>query len=1209
MIAEDLGRLFEVGFNIGIITAIAQDEIENNFGNLYQRELQKLEFPRMVKRICSKSHVIDPGDRDKIETWGLFLLQKGWLSGLNFFREYWQSLGENTKTNVRKIKILYHQCSFARENSLGLYEKDEYQEVSDWLSQLGDGFTSKRDKYFRQYMQKGEFLKADTLILLRYRRQLRILAVDLSVFSVKQAEDLLNLKDETLETHRRLLQGEINYLKSKSVFAKLRLDTGGDGNLDFEFPENLKRYFTAFKRQDKESTKLIQAGSYAYSFYQFLQENQLADEDILIHVVGYSDRSLNSMSLHPQYPQHLNLLQTCHHIYTHEPRDEEIHTARKKLLQTIRRNVASSFQDGKTFLEKLTQIQPNRVNVISPHRETLEDFQSTQELRSPHAEKVKQELNSDNTFLFLTGNPGIGKTTAIVEFLKSHIDEGFLFFYVSPRKQVNLDIIEKFKDSQTGELCDDRLFCMTTNATFLDEYNNKKVVKYVSRKYNGEFASHGIQFIPFEDSPPSRSSSVRSVKRISDRKLASAKNRKPGVLSTLCEGIYNAINDPISNAVVATACIQSLRITNSDRNTLNHFETIFKGFYNSRDGNVNFSKMRSLSCRIKHLFIAIDEITGDNSGVEFLHGIQKIIQQYKLTHPDSGFNVKLIVADASIVEGNAIRQHLSDTAPEPDKIFIRRVRDLALDAGISCQPFQFKKYDAIAINANSYPAKRLAITYKAFVESVRFHQDRLDQPREKLPQVVGKHILADLNELRHSSDSGQVLVYIQDKQRLQDLIAAIQKQEAFERHEDYLEVHANLSDGERQQIQQYRDKVKVVFMTSSASRGLSFPKAQYVLVEVPQFEVESNLMEIVQVIYRCRGEFWEGGERQSLDNADKALTFYLCDRAVYHGDDESYDLSIQESLLGLYNLLVILKTAIMTRIRGYGKIGRHYFMMIPIGEKSVFASGQSLTGQLATLVRDLCKEARRDRKNTTVKEIAENLQNLLSRGEFLLTSNSRDRENNSYLQLIEIFNKEFAERCHTLDGLLDISQVELGHVCGSLLLVPISQQTLRESYEMRLQEIERHARSDILKKMIAIRKSADYPANLKTLVNRGIDLIGELIDPQEYTQRLQQKSSWSDQYYAIPLFAFLVGDIIRDYFASEQKEPEKQSFYEILNRYIRQLYPCDQVLPIGTRYRDFPFLIFRSYSLQQMRSQCFRDRYLLTSNELNILNLILGIDN
>ena len=54
--------------------------------------------------------------------------------------------------------------------------------------------------------------------------------------------------------------------------------------------------------------------------------------------------------------------------------------------------------------------------------------------------------------LFLTGNPGIGKTTAITEFLKQPkiLDEGFLFFYISPRIQVNLDIIEKFTDINTG---------------------------------------------------------------------------------------------------------------------------------------------------------------------------------------------------------------------------------------------------------------------------------------------------------------------------------------------------------------------------------------------------------------------------------------------------------------------------------------------------------------------------------------------------------------------------------------------------------------------------------------------------------------------------------------------------------------------------------------------------------------------------------------
>jgi hypothetical protein len=398
-------------------------------------------------------------------------------------------------------------------------------------------------------------------------------------------------------------------------------------------------------------------------------------------------------------------------------------------------------------------------------------------------------------------------------------------------------------------------------------------------------------------------------------------------------------------------------------------------------------------------------------------------------------------------------------------------------------------------------------------------------------------------------------------------------------------------------------------MTSSASRGLSFPKSQHILVEVPQFQVEKNLMEIIQVIYRCRGQFWDGEAWRTLDNAEKSLTFYLRDRAVYYGDEESRDLSIQESLLSLFNLLVILKTAIMTRIRGYGKIGRHNFMMIPIGGKSVFSSGQNLTGQLATLVRDLRKEARRNRKNKTVENLAIILQNLLGQGEFLVRTDRRgDRSEMSYLNLRDEFNLGFAQRCDRLDGLLNLPNIEPGHVCGSLLLVPISQKTLLENYEMRLSQINRYATSEILGQMRAIRESRDYPPSLKALMKRGIDLIRELRKPHEYTQRLQQQSSWSDQYYAIPLFAFLVGNIICDYFKSDRTEPDKGMFRQILNSYIRQLYPCDRVLPIGDRYQEFPFLIFRSYSLQQMRSKCFTDRYLLTSNELNILNLILGVD-
>ena len=60
--------------------------------------------------------------------------------------------------------------------------------------------------------------------------------------------------------------------------------------------------------------------------------------------------------------------------------------------------------------------------------------------------------------------------------------------------------------------------------------------------------------------------------------------------------------------------------------------------------------MQEISSRIKHIFIMIDEITGDDSGVEFLAGITKMIKKHELDKLEHGFNTKIIVADASIVE-------------------------------------------------------------------------------------------------------------------------------------------------------------------------------------------------------------------------------------------------------------------------------------------------------------------------------------------------------------------------------------------------------------------------------------------------------------------------------------------------------------------------------------------------------------------------------
>ncbi|MCZ0903902.1 hypothetical protein ON021_28795, partial [Microcoleus sp. HI-ES] len=58
MIGEDLGRLFEVGFNIGILAYIQRENIAHNFGDSYRLDLQKLELPKMMAEITREANLL-----------------------------------------------------------------------------------------------------------------------------------------------------------------------------------------------------------------------------------------------------------------------------------------------------------------------------------------------------------------------------------------------------------------------------------------------------------------------------------------------------------------------------------------------------------------------------------------------------------------------------------------------------------------------------------------------------------------------------------------------------------------------------------------------------------------------------------------------------------------------------------------------------------------------------------------------------------------------------------------------------------------------------------------------------------------------------------------------------------------------------------------------------------------------------------------------
>jgi hypothetical protein len=1224
-LGQELGRLFEVGFNIGMLAYIEQNQLPHRFGNLYQQDLQKLSFPKMLRQLVDKEQVISEQNRQIIGKWSTFFVQKSFLAGLNFFSEYIKSTGWS-KHQLKRLDILYYQCCFSDDNSLGTYIKDKEKTFNEVLSQLGD---LKVD--IAKFSKKGEFLNADTLILIRCAKQLRVVCIDYSVFSIKSIQDLLDV--DNVEVLRKILLSEISYLKSKSVFSNLGLDTKTS---ELNLSKNLATYFTAFKRGDKETAKLIQSASYTHSFYEFLQTTDLLTDEtsVVFNVVGYSDRGISAMSLNRD---NLDILETCSHIYKHELKDEQIQDTRKKVLKQIQRNVAKSFENGNNFIAKFSEVAKDGITPIV-HQERIEGFFNpidiippdlvTQlqvtpnlHLRNAHAELIKKALVSDVSYIFLTGNPGIGKTTAIADFLKTQncLDEGFLFFYVSPRKQVNLDIIEKFKENPTNLLSDNRLFTITTSADLIKNNGGQCTVNYLSNERQDNFIEQTIHFINQKKELTSTLLS-KNLGRLAEDQIQDVSKNNKGVLDSICQAIYTTINRNLSHNIVATVSIQSLKKTQSGKDTLYHFEKIFKDAYNSTEGIVIPDRMKEISSKIKHLFIMIDEITGDDSGVEFLNGISRILKTYGLMDSQNGFNTKIIVADASIVDPDVIQQHLEETSAEPNKIFFRKATNNNLP--LSVQPFQFNGLKATVINANSYPAKSLNINYKIFIESIKFNDKVYLTQKYDLQNRVQEQIVEDINTFLNQPDSEQVIVYIQDKQRLADLIEKIREQQGeFKQYKDYLEIHASLSEYEKQQIPHKQDSVKVIFMTASASRGLSFPKATRILVDIPRFEIEKNLMEVIQVIYRGRGNYKEDGITKTLDGEDKELVFYLSEQVVYYPKDrqsssqsssDDHKLSLQESVLSLLNVLLILKTSVMTRIFGSGRIGSDNFIMIPIGGKSVFAAGQTFSSKMSTLLKQLKKEHNKRRNDELLEEVYSSIRELLSSVEIVLKGMSAYQEGQglSYLELRESFSTKFLQLLNgTLDSLVSFAPIQSGYINGSLLVVPLAGRGVEEKYKMRLgQEIVTFSNGKLLEQMFEIKNSSAYPESIRSAINDAIELVNLLEEEPNKTQKFEQNSQYSDQYYALPLFTFITGEAISQYFASNDEEPEDQRFRDILATYISSLYPVNNILPIGHKYKDFPWLVFRSYSLNEIRSKLFTDKYFLTSNELNVLNLILSQD-
>lgn len=1055
---------------------------------------------------------------------------------------------------------------------------------------------------------------------------------------------------------------------SKSVYQKLNINTSKGSNQELIIGEYIKDYITAFSYYDKDFVKLVQAASYSASFVKFLESENRIPKDVTVQVtaIGYTTRGISTLNVGRE---DFNILALCADAYKsmkkqqNSDRENSIGTyeralfkmldlikksARHSLLHTpecrarmsggdnsreeYRRDGNRNEQKVKEFVESLCNVNVGADKTVC-FSEILRNFNNPSDvldnsissqlklpqqikLRDAHTQIIQEQLSGTCRHLFLTGNPGIGKTTAVVNFIRDRASQGFLLFYVSPRLSVNEDTINKFKDKdKSRHLFADDLYCIYTSRAIIVGNNHQPTVRYHSNCNNKNFTRSGVTFLGVGDDEKRFIKRKNQINRDSGDSLRYDNQYETGVIRSLCDAGHALINNGV-NKIVITCSTQSLRKLNIGGDSLANFERLFRSVTNN--GQVLPDRMSELSSRMRNIIVMIDEVTGDNAGVEWFHSMKKWLgAKLQLFNEEHGFNTKLIIADASLTGVDVVKPHLGTREAEPDKIYCSRSVGEKLPLEVSFQSFTDEStlrgiVDSAIINVNSYPAGLIELTYQVFFEISQINED--GSIKGKPGQSARNESL--VTEIIHhvdEPDSGQLLVYIQDKQRLRQLISLVKKRLAhFEQNKTYLEIHSQVSDADKEKmLLECKNQVRVVFMTSSASRGISFPRARHIIVELPRFQIENNLMEIIQVIYRGRGKFGDG---QDNDRASKKVTVYIVEKVFSNTlNNQQLQLIRAANLIGS---LLVLRTAIMTRITGAGHLGGRDMAMIPIGGKAMYSGGETFSTRIKSLMQLLRSHQRIHPDDQYINLVLKHLPRFFDSARFLVqmspdSSNSpvpqkQMRKKISLLSLLEKGIDFLFDQCSCMAELFEIEISPRVYMDGSLLIVPMNNKTVTSRYSIDpYSHIRKYATTNFREALETISRG-NYSENIKTEITFAIDFIDKLKQDEIITQQISDFSNFSDQYFAVPIHLLVADETLKRSFTGNENSPVTHDFRILLERYVKALYPADDFLPIGNGFVDFPFVIFKSYDLPQIRRSLFSANYFLNSRSLNLLNLILS---
>jgi hypothetical protein len=229
-----------------------------------------------------------------------------------------------------------------------------------------------------------------------------------------------------------------------------------------------------------------------------------------------------------------------------------------------------------------------------------------------------------------------------------------------------------------------------------------------------------------------------------------------------------------------------------------------------------------------------------------------------------------------------------------------------------------------------------------------------EQRGEALLRQAVEEVFAALKDLPTQQ---QVILFVQDKLFLRTVRRLLlhpdqladddENQQSNDRGGIVLEpediglLDGSVPEWERRQLiePRVRDRKRVFLMTSSGSRGVSFPLATIIIAFVPRFAIESGFMEIAQLVYRGRGFSEPTGF--DGDRLDRRIVLLLHDFVV--ADQPVDDRTWLRRKLDLISALVLLRATLMTRITGDADIANQHAAVVPVGRIGTDELGTSLS--------------------------------------------------------------------------------------------------------------------------------------------------------------------------------------------------------------------------------------------------------------------------